>query len=847
MSLNNHYHTFDNSGHYLLLSSCPAEDYKFLGEKYKHYESLKGVGKRFGELVNKADQEWFKTGKISQASRIQFETLKQDFTQAKNSLLGLKFVPRRSDETDQNASAEIARFERDDLADLDKFINGNGWKTTPLQIKSQMDRCNFDFRTNPNGFYECKPLYDEVKTEAFRLYYLWNTIDLAKLKDGKISKEQTKSLYEHTEVLKSVIATYSQCLEKFYPAIAHPHWREIAFELSWYLDGSRDLLHLIGQPEKVVEEQKEESKEARDLTPADVVKQTKTEALKKELLENHLEVLQEQVAENLNKNNPEAVLKPIEKFADELAKLALAQDLIDLRKRLLESSLPEDMIEEIMNNWSIIGKDVQSGEKALTEKRKEKIIENAKKSWNRVKLADLDKTLSKLEIEVGTLGHEEVVKKKYPELFEGLQDKTKAGVDQRQKRYNHIINTSIVRRLLTEQAAFTAKPLEVIVVKNLGYKQEAFLDNKKAHAAVTSILDEMLKKTQLLQSKSGKQLREEIEKKGLEQRLLIAGVHQKNLTFVLMVIEETAKLDQELRKFFKGFTVLNQEELQLPQFAQCMRSKENATKNSCIEHCVKTFLGKAKNLNSQEGIQTLLRDEFGRNFKEAMANKLMKRLGVKLVKEKQWYQNYGATLAVELVQGLDDPQTVFLEGVCWAICTRIKKTIIRNPAFNHNQLQADKVLPIDRYNQAYYSTNFSNRKKNSFYDQHGKMIREYRSFALSIDRKQLNMEAVKSNLNRQLLKNLLDHRTFSQGIFSMGIFSKNGGHATFIQIDPENEHYRIFDPNKGMQTFTKRAEQTVEQMVRVVGNAYVDLLDKSYQSYTALQATYPIFEWDDQA
>lgn len=584
--------------------------------------------------------------------------------------------------------------------------------------------------------------------------------------------------------------------------------------------------------------------------------------LKEELLVNDMNRLQEVVSKNLQVESTisEASVKKIETFAFEITKLVLAQDLMDLREQLL-SAVGEDLTSEMMQNWKIIGRDVQVGEAALTEERKKNIVAYATQVKNRLAFQDIVNDLKRLENgEVLKLAaNEELIKQYFPNLIQGLQDKNLPAQKQWEykKRYHKTLNTAMILSMVRDRGTFIGRTKEAQFIEYLGYNKREYLDRRKIQETMSVILDEILQQKHLLQSKSAKQLRTEIEGRAFDERLKLANVETTDLEFVKQVIKESIELDRILKKDLqkKSSLMVNEKTFPHPQFFRQLKRQENCSKAGALSTFLKDYIKEAKSLKSiaewKKGLKKL-NEEYSTISKDAtIASTMMKDWSSQLHSMMTWYDKHKDNLVVELVQGLDDPQTILLEGCCWAITKRLIETIVKNPKCSDERLQADVVLPIDRYFQAYYSNEFqlSTQKSTKMdlpYTQPLSSVREYKLFEMNFrfddSMKKLFKDNVKKELNNA--------QNFSAGVVRLSIAGLNWGHSTFIQIDPENNNFRIFDPNVGLlrlkiERKNDETMETSEELIERLLDGYLDLLETFYPSVNLVRGRMPVFDWDE--
>lgn len=198
-------------------------------------------------------------------------------------------------------------------------------------------------------------------------------------------------------------------------------------------------------------------------------------------------------------------------------------------------------------------------------------------------------------------------------------------------------------------------------------------------------------------------------------------------------------------------------------------------------------------------------------------NKLVTRAQIATLKQALFHTKWRTQIGSrELIQGQDDDQAVFLEGVCHGICQRWVKN-----EMNHVEDNADflndpalyEVKPIDRLNQARYASyrdlarkrDKRNKKETSISDI------QYSSFL----RKKMNISNVNAIVTDSIDEvqaqfNTPENRAIiekSNGVASISLAFKDGiGHAIYIRFDKKRNQFRVGDPNVGIAVLKDEKE-----------------------------------------
>lgn len=565
---------------------------------------------------------------------------------------------------------------------------------------------------------------------------------------------------------------------------------------------------------------------------------------KQNLMERDLKLLQDELDKNIwgevtNKNVQDVV-----KFIQQMAKIALAKDLIDLRDRLNKQFENEpqaaEVISDIMQNWDLIGRGVFAGEVPLTEERKQKILKFANEVVLRLKLKQIDDNLNKLENgEAVKLANEDLVQQYFPDLIKGLKEKglpaqQQEKLDKLNQRYKKTLNRALIQNLLTDRTVFIGKAAEAQVVSQLKYDKIAYLDRNRIFEKMKAILDEMLGQSNLLQSKAMRELRDELNERAFEERLKIAKVESNDVGYVKNVIRQSLVLRKSLFASTKNLSALDESTIKHPLFKKCIKQEDNQLKSTLVSKGVNAFIKASKELKNDPNLESKLAEMQKEMSEKEQANittnleswKNALKEG-KLKTLEKWYNKYQDNLVVELVQGLEDPQEVLLDGCCYAIVQRIGETIMKNPGCSDERLQADRVLPIDRFNQAYYSVEGRpvRGEKGEEFQQPLPHIKEHPLFTCFDEDLTSFYGAAKLEFDTGRLE--------KGGVMTINLhFKGGGGHATFMHIDKARGIYRIFDPNVGLLRFKPKAgksgKKEQEDLTDQTILAYLEMLNTHY-------------------
>lgn len=531
--------------------------------------------------------------------------------------------------------------------------------------------------------------------------------------------------------------------------------------------------------------------------------------------------------------SPEA-LEKIEIFSKKLKEMALSKELKDLEKRLVEA-VGDSIAKEIMGDWDYLGRDIQEMSAPLDEERKEQILAKAHEAKDEI-LRKAEEALQKIqkdwkkpenasEILSQMKSHElkRVLNEKFPRS-ERLDKIKFQYVDAVNKNRLAQLATAIVLKM-TAPSHCLGTALEASFVEEMGYRGMAYLNKQRSLDKLLIVLDELLAEN--LSSLALKDLMGEVAKRACIERLKTAGVEKKFLPYAMTFISSALSLRDKLIKFlgdihFDAYKDINHRQMKkvVLSLAESMREDQadkemqrffdegKALKGSPTEELESKFKGLEveifRNLNTKNKKQ-LLSDK----LRQATANEIA------LV---DWYSRYGKHLSVELVQGLDDSQEALRGGCCKAIVDRVSRKLEEDAAIPDEMLDAGRILPLDRYNQAHYAID---KKKGDGAIADIEKVGRNSARALEMFSGSFTKEALKKNIIDSLPQ--LSKRN---GVLRIGIwFVEGGGHSTFIQIDPKKKLYRAFDPNLGLLHFVP---QEGENLAEKTIDCYIEMLEALY-------------------
>jgi hypothetical protein len=497
-------------------------------------------------------------------------------------------------------------------------------------------------------------------------------------------------------------------------------------------------------------------------------------------------------------------------------------ELQDLEERLRDNKeISPSVVKEIMSDWKLIGTSIKFNLVLLDEVQKLRIIEAAKnRTQVNTTLESIEKDLERHSL----IPDLSVIKSKYTEIEKLIGGFPEMNVGQ---RYNLIVNKSLLHQELLKRrspARSIGSASENSLLKALGYAPKPFQS-----LAVSKLIEDILGSDTLSQ-KSADLIRKEIYEAEFTGRLKAAGVAENEIENMKKLIATVKTFNKELEAHL---VKLADEAVPLDKFDRFPKIKLSLQR--------RRFMAVRKQINmtldalfkdNQELKKSLSLDP-NRFEKERLSLINVKNLGMTdvdmgelfkkeiekvVTAEVKFYEKWQARLAVDAIQGLEDPNEVLQEGVCQAKCLRVASLEQSHPDLTVDKIGGEKVTAADRFEQARYA------KASKDLVSTAKDIRKLQeeSLAVPVDvyhkyhYQNLEWVAVilepgKTPLVDEIAEIIADLPTAGQtaemlkksnGVLQIGIGGKKWGHALHCRIDLQRKIFRFHDPNIGIFQIT---------------------------------------------
>lgn len=529
------------------------------------------------------------------------------------------------------------------------------------------------------------------------------------------------------------------------------------------------------------------------------------------------------------------------------------QEIEDLRERLKNNpKVKPEVMEDIMNNWALIGIGIQYNLDVMSEPHKLAIIEAAeKKSEIHETLTHIQKDLEEHKI----IPNITVVESKYKKLKGLMGSFPDMTIEQ---RYKLILNKAKVeqeiakRKLLKNAPEAETRLLDLLDFNPLPVDFE--------QAATTKLLKEMLN-SENLSSKSEVQLQNEIEEAEVVERLKARGLADPNqIENMRRLIKAIPKLEQDLFKeinqiaenvisidFLKG---LPQAQNRLIQLRKDVAEDVAKTVIGGLLHTYKDDLKKDLNLSPDKfkkyakvfNVQYFLKPE--------MKDLIKKSLEEGVEKELKFYKKWFPDIKISSIQGLTNNNEILGDGVCMAKCLRVASFEQKNPDLPITEIGIEKVTSKDRFNQAKYSKVFHDIS--TFTSKVGEDIKGRATVPEEIlsdfGRSKIEwlvsaeagsgkpIEDISDQFQQFFLyPKLSEQLSISHGVIFINIGGEGWGHALHARVDLDKKIFRFHDPNVGVVEWQLSPDQSNLVGIQKLIDYWRDLIATFYSNIESSQ------------
>lgn len=413
---------------------------------------------------------------------------------------------------------------------------------------------------------------------------------------------------------------------------------------------------------------------------------------------------------------------------------------------------------------------------------------------------------------------EQLIEKKF-DVGNYLKPLSPVQQQKRREELQKVINQAYINREIKQKAKWvTGETDERRLLSYLKFKVDAQSDYQNKDL-VYSFLEEIvsLQLQKDVQTSSLPVLKETFKRCAFNARLKAAG-----LTTLLQVEKfhtmysffQTSK--EELTKLQQGIGLTLPNNFPMKEHSLAVRSiKEDfeATKRVYTYRTLSEFFSNKhiKEKFQDENIsQESLKEFITKNKKHLKSDdlraKCVQALDVTgqsfLAHKIAFYNKWGSYIQAEMIQGFENASEALGEGVCWAICQRLRFLAQMLPDITPEELAEEiKITAKDRFQQGAYAIKFHFRDAK----QHSKIpdfikkegFDEKRVFYLQYDAN----EPIFTQCFNKYQNKLVDSKGWIEIGLAMEEEGVTVGHAILVRFDTVKNRYWIIDPNAGFLCF----------------------------------------------
>ncbi len=510
-----------------------------------------------------------------------------------------------------------------------------------------------------------------------------------------------------------------------------------------------------------------------------------------------------------------AAIEEFTTYANEMRAYINLAALADLKKRLVEAVGPK-LAEKMMEDWSLIGRDVQQNLAILDDRRKDFILLKAKEFGGH----ELDSALVELKKNLDRGLPLSELEARFPHLAgkSALLALPLGALADKAKIYRNIINHAMINELIRHPAAFAPDPMAEKILSLMGYNPKNYADQEMVDRRMGVLLNIMLG-DENVQSAELQEVRRRIHTAANEARLLAAGVAEKDVKRVDQLINTyqqfRKKVHEEAIRRMRDSPELNEIGKQQPQYRLYLERK--------LAIMIRNFVDdKLEKMFREEGTahpENLFTD----NVQEELIRKVISKIPNATHSYADWNRKYGSYIVAELIQGFES-DAALSEGCCYGITSRVADNAKRHPL--RDELLSVVIMPRDRVLQAKHVVADLMQLKEG-----ARLVRPGLHDAYE-DEVEFKADTAAEFVEEMME---LDIDPECNGVVKLMVDFKDpitgrsiSGHATMIQIDHPHGAYRIFDPNIGLLRIPKDPNKSDQQMSEECLIAYTEMLELLY-------------------
>lgn len=546
--------------------------------------------------------------------------------------------------------------------------------------------------------------------------------------------------------------------------------------------------------------------------------------------------------EENSKLSPEEMRKIGAQFFQMFRPLIMESNLQAAKKLVAKMKDEASITPEVFNSFkesvdkgdlSLFGAQVKDGSVYLNEQLASYIIEEAKAFSNKLDLRNFTEKLVS-DVNNGKIAVSNGDIKARFQQFLNLKKTSNSVLTEKQQadwavEYKNLVLTVAceheVQKLLRAQSSLSGDEIENYLLEKFasGNRNDQVMRRKKHEGEIAFV-------KAYLKAEMGKDIdletiQKQLEHQKLVARVIAAGVPENQAEDYALFIE---KLQQANRQFMDELEKEHMGEVPglpegYPETSRItlLRNLRSRLTSSGAKIPKSIIIDLMASKTPEERLAFMrartVEDILKAHKFHADKTNLIQKVKAEIIERSKFHTKWQDCIVGQLVQGQDDAQEIFTQGVCHAVSLRWYKKEMDSELPNDEGIkdaQLYRITPIDRLTQASYSLGMHHfakaviAKKAKF--EH-LITHEYNNLL----KKRMGIGLIKrvslpngkpETFKDQVLETIhMSHK----GLAILGLNYKQGGHSVYFRFDRENKVYHFGDPNIGILSF-KNEEQFFE-------------------------------------
>lgn len=517
-------------------------------------------------------------------------------------------------------------------------------------------------------------------------------------------------------------------------------------------------------------------------------------------------------------------------------------------------------------NWdheegSMIGEAIKQGRQILTEQKHKEIVAKARELSL---YHDINDELNKVKLELRqdfkegkVILQSNFIAQRYAQFFE-LSSKKFTELTVQEKKslsdsFNKMVNDVWLNEELKQAKLHTNNHLHRKVEQNLLLALGLEKNNterdvdlmQRQHQAELKVLEKILY-GEGLENFSIEQLKKHAEDQKREARIMALGVQKSEVPLITLLIKKVEEEYQQILDLSEPqkniFSTLPED---FPEVAKryFLKMKKNFVNSVNSNQLLPQLAKKWANfyLTERPGKEAISSRSLITNLKEKITTgSIYADREKKLENKIGFYKAWGDRIVREMIQGIDDEQEIFGQGVCLGLSLRWAVNDMRLPTIPATDFvdlsKVGKVSFRDRLRQLKHelSVAFGRLGKNNDNITYPKQLLDTLGVEEIIDNNIVHIKAHdKGATSAQVRSAIVDNLAVLKqlGTFMVNIYFKDSVHAIYLRIECDDRGVfkfgRIGDPNLGVIEIQESEKKFLDCLSQWFATAYPDI--KSFE------------------